>query len=120
MKSPVSHVNVIVSAERVIEIGGLPPSARIVSRRLQTAGGCGARIVMWWTAGSMLASLHERMFARYGSGDEHGRALDRHGRGLADRPPGHGEAGGGVLQHRLGEAEREAEEPLERAVDAEA
>src|SRR5688572_11157108 len=64
MKSPVSHVNVTVVAERVIAIGGFPPSARIVSRRLQMAGGCGARIVMWWTAGSMAITLHERMFAR--------------------------------------------------------
>jgi hypothetical protein len=66
MKSPVSHVNVSVEAERVMLIGGLPPAARIESRRDQTSGGCGARIVMWWTAGSMLASLHEHTFAFYG------------------------------------------------------
>jgi hypothetical protein len=46
MKSPVSHVNVRVRADRAIAIGGLPPADRIVSRRLQTAVGCGARIVM--------------------------------------------------------------------------
>src|SRR3954454_16322084 len=66
MKSPVSQTNVIVSAARVIVIGGLPPSARTVSRRCQTAGGCGARIVMRWTAGSMPASLHERVFVCVG------------------------------------------------------
>ena len=36
MKSPVSHVNVIIRAVRVIDIGGLPPSAMTVSSRSQT------------------------------------------------------------------------------------
>src|SRR6187551_3720438 len=56
MKSPVSQVNVIDFAERVIAIGGLPPSARTVSRRCHTVAGCGVRIVMRWTAGSMPAA----------------------------------------------------------------
>src|SRR3954452_7450057 len=64
MKSPVSQTKVIVVADRVIAIGGLPPSASTVSRRCQIAGGCGVRIVMRWTAGSMPPRLHERMFAR--------------------------------------------------------
>src|SRR3954452_16679606 len=89
MKSPVSQTNVMVSASRVIVMGGLPPSARTVSRRCQTAGGCGARIVMRWTAGSMGRTLHERMFVRVGEPQarpERRRVVDR---ALAGEPERH-------------------------------
>ena len=65
MKSPVSHMNVIVVAARVIAIGGLPPSARTVSRRCQTVGrlrGEDRDAVDGGFHGPR--SIHEHMFAR--------------------------------------------------------
>src|SRR3954454_3844738 len=53
MKSPVSHVNVRVVGVRVMAMVGLPPPAMTVSSRCHTVSGCGARMVMRWTAGSM-------------------------------------------------------------------
>src|SRR5688500_9439301 len=110
MKSPVSQVNVIVVAERVIAIGGLPPEARTVSRRCQTAAGCGARIVMRWTAGSM-GPEHTRTYVR-SSHQGGSRAADRRV-GLGHGAPGDREPRGGFLEHGLGEAVGDAHEAFE-------
>src|SRR3954447_13595200 len=103
MKSPVSHVKVIVLAERVIAIGGFPPSASTVSRRCQMVGGCGVRIVMRWTAGSMPGEptrtyvRYERRVRRALYDQLDTRALDRRRRRLADRAPGDRKPRGGLL-----------------------
>src|SRR4051812_41184917 len=116
MKSPVSHVNVIVVADRVMAIGGLPPSASTASSRCHTDAGCGARIVMRWTAGSM-AAKHTRTYVRLcherRSGLVHGRAR------LGDSAPRDREARGRFDENGFRKAVGEPEETLERAVDAE-